>query len=1284
MNSDCREIRDRIADIVTGVQTQVHTVEQHMAECAACRDYERALKTEDAMLTRLFAEVDADMAGRQERLLQAIDRSCPTGKANYLIIGRAIMKSPITKLVAAAVLLLGLFILSRYLTGSENARDIEQDNAVATRQGEEQTDTTDDQELLANELDTAKQLFEKKDLPGLLELLDTGQEPIKVKVAGYLGQIGDSSVLSTLQTFAEQWQGAELENPFQKAIEAIRQRQDESEPEGTESNEEPNEPQGPPQASRTKVVGQVIDKDTARPLRGAKVGFRPTEAVATDAEGRFELAYTKTYQEAYVYATASGYASSRIMARLKTGDAQNVTIELSRGSKLAGRVTDPNSQAVQSAEVGVFGLTYPGAPTVTNAEGRFEIDGLNPVAHSYNVHVTHPAYPALSVSVQPAPAGQIQHQEFVLKRGVVVFGRVTGVRGRPVSGATVGNTRSGAMWNSITTKTDRAGMYRMGPVDTGELILWVTHPGYAPSVEHSVLATNPTERRIDIQLKAPCQLNGRVVDGDNEPVQGATVTISEYNGVRNLDRGRHSCDPDGRFVIPNSPGEGDLELRVFGEGISGKDHVVDFSLDECLIEVQRSGKIYGKVVDAVTGEPIANFLVRMTATELGPRTYGYSATWSREGYTFDSAEGLFDTGREALPIGAQFQITVSAEGYDSVILDPVLVQKTSDDPNRILFKLSPTSVFAGRVITSEGKPVGGADVVFFSNSNATDRDNWPRAVTDRTGIFTISELGSEPQCMIVSTAGFAPFVSLMSELIEAPGQIGDIVLQREAKLFGRVLDENGKGLENARVHAFVDLGRAREVLKRFPSLGPRARTDKDGHYQLSGVPTGQVQIGVQSPRNYTIGRKKIDLKPGDSKELNFGEEPGYVITGTVRAGGEVLERCNVNLYSREVGVRSDGTDRAGRFKVTHVPGGTYTLSVSWRASSTRGNTSLPPGTRFNLNRQLDVRKNMELNIDLADSSISGIGGGSFSGMIPEMFRSRENLRLRTMRLVTSSENGQTSQEWQPVIAPAANVAEDGQFELRQLQEGQYYLVLRDSDRTLARSEVFDIAESGDLDGVGFHYGNNKVLIHVVDAKTGNPIPNALFQIASQMQASFYDKRHTPGEVEGPMAVDENGLCLFDGLPDGAYQVKAQAQGYFLGESEWLDIAADQQTELLVRLEPAAMVFFEFAKAVLERATANRVIVSCKVTKPDTQTVVKYRSLWSESDHHSAVISLSESGDDTYSSLNLPEGTFDIEYTVRTLNVVDRVQVGPSQTVAEGKTTVTCQLGEPVTIVVTGQ
>lgn len=109
---------------------------------------------------------------------------------------------------------------------------------------------------------------------------------------------------------------------------------------------------------------------------------------------------------------------------------------------------------------------------------------------------------------------------------------------------------------------------------------------------------------------------------------------------------------------------------------------------------------------------------------------------------------------------------------------------------------------------------------------------------------------------------------------ETPDLLTDIVLDRAASLFGRVVDENGKAIANARVRTSVDLGRARDVLKRLPSLVLEANTDKNGYYQLSDVPTGQLQVSVMSSRNFKIGHKKVDLKPGDSMELKFGDEAG--------------------------------------------------------------------------------------------------------------------------------------------------------------------------------------------------------------------------------------------------------------------------------------------------------------------------------------------------------------------------------------------------------------------------
>jgi len=291
-----------------------------------------------------------------------------------------------------------------------------------------------------------------------------------------------------------------------------------------------------------------------------------------------------------------------------------------------------------------------------------------------------------------------------------------------------------------------------------------------------------------------------------------------------------------------------------------------------------------------------------------------------------------------------------------------------------------------------------------------------------------------------------------------------------------------------------------------------------------------------------------------------------------------------------------------------------------------------------------------------------------------------------MRQVTSPEDTVAPEEWRRTAVPVVKVGTDGRFVVTQLPSGQYYLVLNNSEKTLAISDIFKIAESEHLAGLHFHYGNGRMLIRVVDAGTDHPIPNALFSIMNHLQAKFRDKRHAyvRDRSNRIMTVGEGGQCLYDGLPKGRYQVKADGYGYFLGQSAWADVTEGQQTELTVRLEPAALVHFDLADAVRKQITKNEVLVSCKVKDMATQALVRNMNFWGEYDSHHIRISLSESVDDVPSVLNLPEGTFNIDYTVRTMDVLDGVQVGPSKKVAQGKTTVTCKLRQVATIVVAGQ
>ncbi len=68
MSDKCHGFRSRITDFVTGVlpESDGRELQEHLSNCAPCRDYMQALKQEDASLAEHFAGIDEDMADRQE------------------------------------------------------------------------------------------------------------------------------------------------------------------------------------------------------------------------------------------------------------------------------------------------------------------------------------------------------------------------------------------------------------------------------------------------------------------------------------------------------------------------------------------------------------------------------------------------------------------------------------------------------------------------------------------------------------------------------------------------------------------------------------------------------------------------------------------------------------------------------------------------------------------------------------------------------------------------------------------------------------------------------------------------------------------------------------------------------------------------------------------------------------------------------------------------------------------------------------------------------------------
>jgi len=162
-----------------------------------------------------------------------------------------------------------------------------------------------------------------------------------------------------------------------------------------------------------------------------------------------------------------------------------------------------------------------------------------------------PGYARMAQSVASAP----KELKLTLRRGVIVEGRVTAVRGRRVvPGAIVSVSQNGL--RKVAT-SDGDGVFRLRDIAPGELRVRVEHADYAD--EEATLHVDSTGRADrpftlpDIDLFEAGEVEGEVVDQRGDRVEGARVTVGNGSGylpAGKSARGVVLSDRDGHFLLP--------------------------------------------------------------------------------------------------------------------------------------------------------------------------------------------------------------------------------------------------------------------------------------------------------------------------------------------------------------------------------------------------------------------------------------------------------------------------------------------------------------------------------------------------------------------------------------------------------------------------------------------------------------------------------------------------------------------------------------------------------------
>ncbi len=678
------------------------------------------------------------------------------------------------------------------------------------------------------------------------------------------------------------------------------------------------------------VRGQVLAEPDGIPVDGAWVELHGARH-ACDEQGRFELRATRGLSELYLTAGAPGHVATREVLGSPESDMLEVELRLVAGRRLTGRVVDESARPVEGARVETFFRR--GTDLLTGPDGRFVFDDLDLDREVHQVRASAAGYVAAQARVELAEWPE--DLELVLTRGARVHGFVRDAGGAPIGYADLFLGFDPHAWNRLDARADAAGRYEFAAVAAGRQLLWIEAEGFAPGQERFEIAAARRDLQVDVQLERGRAVGGIVVDARGEPVEDAYLSAKRNTGLAlsgaswdYIDRSTRT-DAQGRFSLAALPVE-PLQLEVYGRGILRADHELDLETSDVRIVVSRAAKIAGQVVDDATGEPVTAFRIRIV--EGGG---GYGASWAREGHSFRSAEGLWDTDSENLEPGSTWGVQAWAEGYAPARLSG-LAAELAPDPRAHVIRLTRGGTVTGRVVQeSDGQPIGDAQVLMFEDARTLSRFRHDPfgAVEDRTGAdgaFALEHVPSGSVRLAVLLPGERPAV------IDGPFELPElgrvertILIGSGASVHGRVIGLDGATLVTAEVSLSqlgVDATAGRPDTR-------RGSTDGDGRFRFEHLATGRylVQAHVPDPGGWSFSAARfVEVGKGEEHVLDLRPAGEATIRGTVDATPPVADGTRVMLR-----LLADGGDTptlqgrvlAGRFEVRGLAAGRYAVTV---------------------------------------------------------------------------------------------------------------------------------------------------------------------------------------------------------------------------------------------------------------------------------------------------------------------------------------------------------------------
>lgn len=732
------------------------------------------------------------------------------------------------------------------------------------------------------------------------------------------------------------------------------------------------------------------------------------------------------------------------------------------------------------------------------------------------------------------------------EEGGTISGIVVDMAGDPIENATlkiigyqpINHADQMFKFGNPNDGTDSTGAFKItGLQNEGRYDIEVTAKAYGKAIERKVPVGSS-----DVLIKLPREvtLSGTVFsETSGEALAGISVRLAyprEPRGGSYIES-HTTSDTAGRYFF-DGLGPSDSYL-IEASGNSLISDPVYLELEEAQqkegfdLTVYPTLSLAGKVVLTGTTTPVAdvklNLKVGMFNT-LGLK-YGASAN------TTSDSEGLFTFSglragdfRLRTDPGSKYRMELSAQGPE----EPLNVTlKKNTVPEQLLVEVGVSRTILGTITDDGGQPLRNVTVRTSRIAQPSFRMNWTgHGRSDAEGKYRVTGLDPEATEFKVhfEHQKYADIITSVEFEEDEPEQVLDMELEQGLSLSGYVTDSDSEPVKGTKISASY---RKRSDNVHFTKY---AASDTEGHFEVGGIAKGKWTLKAEKSGYAPAQLRGLVVEDEDLTGIELVLARGRSISGTILLGDEPITNQQVRFRLRS-GLRpitrKESTDEEGRFTISDLEQGTYTINASIRRMK-----EIPEGA--NLRREVE-----NVATGTEDLVIRFGWFGSISGVVKD---------AATFEPITNFEVAYQADNDRRYFRNKEQVtgAEDGSFTIENIQADTYNLEVKAVGYSPKIIENIEVLSGQTTDGIEVLLGvGSQITGRVILANSGGPVQNARIHIDGQ------DRNRTQ------VSTDREGMFTITSVASGkTYTLEVRHSDYpskkvesvetFEGETTYLD------------------------------------------------------------------------------------------------------------------------------------